>query len=376
MYLADLLAEYKGELDKKFGVDAVKVLILKNAILWYPVIADRITKITSPIALMAYNSWDIEEIFSELQVFGKSKIYCTSLPASRIRSLQEDLIMTKYINHRNSLEGIQILQENMQEEKYVLPIIAFVGNIPKVVLPYISGGIYINNVKKSETLLGEKVFRKIITCCTDNMDVALKVIDSVFDSELYSVTKAGEFSAIAASEKILEAIARMIGDKSIREKVLHELATSLSEMKEAWNDCLINAEWTDAFRHILLRSASSQPGILNRNHVLEDEIDKVETWPLYDQNFYYLSDSLFSDICKALQDCISLLSLKQALVEEETIVGEGCQRNYWCVKVPVITENGPILRPRKIRIRRSKIDLYGELSWQERIQGGGIIKNV
>jgi len=72
-------------------------------------------------------------------------------------------------------------------------------------------------------------------------------------------------------------------------------------------------------------------------------------------------------MCKKIK-CVGEAELKRAMRDAGILVGEGENRIYCEVKVPIKTSSGFKVTKRRLRIARSWLDLPGELSWGEQIK--------
>lgn len=78
-----------------------------------------------------------------------------------------------------------------------------------------------------------------------------------------------------------------------------------------------------------------------------------------------MPEQFFRFICERCISSASVAYVKSKLAEAGVLVLEGKARNYFTVKIEVVTVYGSILRVRRMKILREKFDQYGEFSVEE-----------
>lgn len=86
---------------------------------------------------------------------------------------------------------------------------------------------------------------------------------------------------------------------------------------------------------------------------------------LYDDNFYYIGESMFRKTIESYQQVISYLSVKQELYRAEILSCDGVEGNY-TTKATVVNTYGMVRRLRFLKLRKERIDDGGELTLAER----------
>lgn len=182
------------------------------------------------------------------------------------------------------------------------------------------------------------------------------------------VDESPEAEILCAAETVLELIDDVEKADDEYQEILKICRAALESMVMNWQISSDSEAWIVVMRRLFQEEAFDLPGILDRNRVEGRDVENVENYPLYDDTFYYLPPKLFDKICKPIQQSIGLRQMKGYLYDARILAGEGKNRAYMTVKVPVVTEYGGILQPRRIRIRREWLDDEGDLTWEERIK--------
>lgn len=129
--------------------------------------------------------------------------------------------------------------------------------------------------------------------------------------------------------------------------------------------------WLCIIRDIIYQSSYTIPGILNRDKIYAEAVMNIESWTIYDENYYYLSDKMLDKFCEPVKQSLSMRQIKEWLFNSGILVGEGKGRQYFTVKVPIVTEYGAVIQPRRLRLARTWLDLDGNLTWKETIEANG-----
>ena len=90
---------------------------------------------------------------------------------------------------------------------------------------------------------------------------------------------------------------------------------------------------------------------------------------MFDEQYYYFTTQFFTDMCNKIPN-IGEMELKKAMCDAGILVGEGKNRNYYTVKVPIKLKSGKAkIEKRRLRITREWLDLPAHLTWKEQIEG-------
>lgn len=172
-----------------------------------------------------------------------------------------------------------------------------------------------------------------------------------------------------AAEKVLELMIKKNGRSNEKsEEVIKSCRSALGHILEEWEIEETNMAWIELIYREFYRYVPEIPGILDRNEVPGKATNFVGIYPMYDEKYCYLPELLFQKICTPFLSVIGLREIKNMLAELGILVGEGVQRSYHTIKIPVATEYGAILKPRCIRIMRAWLDSAAQLNWQELIE--------
>lgn len=100
-------------------------------------------------------------------------------------------------------------------------------------------------------------------------------------------------------------------------------------------------------------------GMKERKSVIFNESD-LQNLSLYDDEYYYFSEKVFSEICSSLTQMVSYRQIKNALFETGHLCQDKGERRYGTCKVTIKTETG-CRRARFCKLRRDRVDRTGHL---------------
>lgn len=388
MDIKTIINNYIEELKTKYGQqEGIKILILKIMILIYPLLKEQGVGIGAPVALVVDSINIMESIMHDLNGVTNGRLSSTSVSQTEMRKnleeIEYELVTMAYIKSQNSIPNLQILQAacqtgSIQDGQFsVLPVIFFIGAIAEDAKEFVAGQMCITprpNVlmlslcdRSNGVEFTQMLIRYI---CADWAAVKLET-NRLFKEEDYqkSVGETPGAEMFFVAVKILELLLESQGYPCTETKsIISQCQNILLDIINGWHIISDSSAWLDILHNSLQQSSASMPGILNRHHVPAGAIDKIDLWPLYDEEFYYLPSKMFDELMTTMSQSISTKDIKGLLVEKGILVGEGRSRQYFTVKVPIVTEYGAMLEPRKLRLRREWLDLDGGLTWREKIE--------
>lgn len=388
MEIKTVFNNYIEELITKYGEqEGIKVLIIKISVLLYPVLKAQGVWVSAPVALVTDSVNSAEFIMCDLSGVIRGSSLSTSLSAKEMRKViaetEYELVTLVYVRSQNSIPNLQMLQtacmtgNSLEGQFSALPVVFFNGAIAGDAKDFFAGQICIT--PKYPALLtarcassnGVDFAHMIIRhICADWAAVKLEMCRA-FQSEGYQkiVEDIPGAEMFFVAEKFLELLLESQGYHSSDTRInITQCRNALSDIVKEWQIVTDGSAWLDILHSVIYQASTRMPGILNRNHVPAKAIGSIDSWPLYDDEFYYLPSKLFDEFCAEISQSISMKEVKGLLAEKSILVGEGRNRLYLTIKAPVTTEYGAILEPRKIRLRREWLDLDGGLTWREMIE--------
>lgn len=360
--------------------NATKVLILKVMVFISPVLRQCGIYFTGPIALITDNYQQANRITKDLAGFAPHELTGTTVKEKELKmvlqSAEYELIPFWFSRGKGSSSNIQYMEEfcridNSHEDAIGghVVLIAFSGGIPPEIMDYVIGKVYLTTKDKShgkKNKCNEVFLKVLIDYVLENFPAIRREIETL--AEKWNQEEAG-ILALLAAEKVCRMMIEDAGFLSaIEDKYIKNCIKAAGILAKEWTMSDMEVDWKEQFLRVFYESTEWIPDILNRERVRARDIKRLEELPVSDSEYYYLSISLFHSICESMLVTVSIDYIKRILAEEEFIIGEGKLRNYQTVKVSVITEYGAVIRIRKIRLNRLKIDRQGKLSWYEIIK--------
>lgn len=343
-------------------------------------------RMLSPLAIVVNTLKEAEMILYALNGLGPCKINTIAETQKKIVQIfyetEYEMIPFIYVQKPSSLANLSKIQDlcwrdiGQLEKPSRVPVIAFIGAVPGEADGLLIGKVdfEIEAAYADKSLLDRNLsddfVRELIGYVLKN--------HSTLELELMRVKKepwfckmvdeSPEAEILCAAETVLELIDDMEKADDEYQEILEICRASLESMVMNWQISSDSEVWIDVMQRLIQEEAFNLPGILDRNRVEGRDVESVENYPLYDDSFYYLPPKLFDKICEPIQQSIGLRQMKGYLYDAGILAGEGKNRVYMTVKVPVMTEYGGILQLRRIRIRRDWLDDEGVLTWEERIK--------
>lgn len=388
MCLQKLIESYSDELIMPYSEELYKLLIIKVAIGLYPILEELGLGTNGPIALITETGKEAEMILQDLNGLGPFTLHTTLCPqkelAKILREAEYELLSFLHTKGEKSLTNIHYLQISSQcrytetvAETPKIIIVAFCGAIPQEAKEFMSGKLMFQTQRQAivfERHYQEIFIKAVIEYASRNFSALKLELRRWGEEDGYRdlVRKYSGAEVFGAAERVLELMIEEGGwSNEKREEVIICCRNALDHILEQWDIEETNMAWVDLIYREFYRYVPEIPGILDRNEVPGKAANCVGLYPMYDEKYYYLPELLFQKICTPFLSEIGLREIKNMLAELGILVGEGVQRSYHTIKIPVATEYGAILKPRCIRIIRAWLDSSAQLSWQEQIELNG-----
>lgn len=383
MDLKEIMKKYLMDLKKRYGEAAEIIIIVKTAIITYPVLQFYGFYFANPIAIIVDKISTLRMLIGELggcTLDGISSAITNSELKKEVKNSKFEMLPILYRKSPNSNKNIQFLSDmlfsvNISTNFQKAVVIAFCGEIPIECREYIAGKICfkIGDICTSKNVLpsAEKFYHYLVkhVCTQSNLiELEFKELDENEEAK-NSFSHYPGMEVFYAAEKILETILELESSSAEEKRELKCLfLNALDKMRKEWNLENPEQEWADTFRELMFEKAEEIPDILERDKITGEQMKLIDQSPVFDEEFYYISEELFAEVCVPISQTISLCKLKELLANAEVLKGEGKSRQYWTVKVKMTSVYGNMPNKRMIRLVRKKVDEGHIKSWKEVIQ--------
>lgn len=369
-YFAEMNKMYKSE-------EELKILIIKAAVMIYPLVAEMDGGISKPIAIIAESKEKIQQIFSQIRGFSPNTLDLLLMNKNEIKKIytenEYEQFLILYQERKKCRENFQYvvsLNEVTNWRKTIL-FVGFCGGVPSECFEDVTGQIYVEPAAiygEDRMQKEENVARFLLRYIEQRQHEIFAKLYNIDDSvENWNHMKtAGEKLFVMAQvilKKIFHEICVNPKERYERESLLDKITERMLcdfEITENYDDM-----WEEQFQNLLKKSSDKIFKAVDRNRMYARDIERIDELLIYDSQFYYLSENLLREICESWLEGISFSNLRNVLTNAGIIVTEGRERRYYTVKLSIVTEYGGIIYPRVVKIPRNKIDRYGELSLYE-----------
>lgn len=150
-----------------------------------------------------------------------------------------------------------------------------------------------------------------------------------------------------------------------------EILSQITALKANTNDVLVhwnkagNADvYVEAFASALIRYAEEhiKYPCFHRRRVEGSMREKIDEIVMYDNNAYYLPATKFNEVVKMMETDSSRTDVKGELARAGLLYTEGEGRNYYTVKVDLLTTDAVVIQKRRVKLDRKKLDIDGEMT--------------
>lgn len=368
--------DYWIMLEKTFASSTMKVVLLMMLSVIYPVFADRGLMFTSPILVCLSSDYQLRAFVKVLDIFGLSSIKTLAVSPKKFETLMNagghPTFITRFIKSRYTEENLALLEQScceLNKRKYSdkLRIVLTIGGVPSEYLKWFAGSIYINGnergmIKSGQDYLARKIIRLLET-------QELEMVPPCQGSS----NEQGEVNIFHhVSELLLSFLYKNESDKEMLSAIEEEIQLALEAIEHEWEHADSPHSYVEAFRRLLLAATEWLPtNICNRFELNAEDMIKIGSMIFYDDEFYYLNQEDFSDICQPLLQGVSLIYIKRQLADAGLLVAEGRKRSYWTKETELVTVYGAVIRKRLVKLKREQIDRDGEPMFLELIKMKG-----
>ena len=345
-------------------LNAWKVGLLQGLIIAYPVLAENGIKLQRPIALIGEDEKALQLLWNQLCLFPEQRMIPLSVMPKELEKkwLESEygVFCCTYNRGRYTSQNIeqiavkcQMVDDRIDHQKLVL----LFSNccIPKEV--DVEGTMYFSHFDEVAPLKFDVA--KFVHFFLKNEELLLKIVRE-------GVNEIQETPPILTAAKIL--LENYVLSESATEEIPYFLqqARCLQEkVYEEWEGTENPEIYAIALNRAIVECAGFLPPVLNREYIKAEDIGVINEAIFYDEFAYYLPEQFFRFICERCISSASVALIKSKLAEAGVLVLEGKARNYFTVKIDVVTVYGSISRVRRMKILREKIDQFGEFTLQE-----------
>jgi len=371
---------YCIEMSKTFGTkNTVTLLILRLGVLFYPILSAIGVGLHAPIGVIVEDEgmveWIVEVLcgFAEPRIISLSERQCDFKKRVAVVKYELLAVLCKTISAHNR-ENLSYLNDLMVSKSIgdkvfsKLPVIFFIGGIPLELSDLLAGKIIFEGNVKGGSLGDQR----------DNTRQLLESFDyrSASRNEwidmLCKDTQGNPFLD-ACQELSLRALRRR-GETDEMTGWPRMVRSRIITMKEEWLISYDYSAWIEKMRDLILEEGKGFTASVDRKAVFSSERTVEYNVLFYDTKYYYITEQMFEKACRRIKYYISPCEMKQALAEADILVGEGENRKYYSIKLPISTPNGIRTLGRRMRIIRAWIDQPGELAWHEQISSRREVK--
>lgn len=361
------MLDYVKRLVQMWGNDAPKLLIIKVGICAHLILAALGIGLKAPFAICVRDENVVWAVFRELSGFNPLELIPLGLSRKEFedRMIKADYevfpIFCNSVGEKNrvnlEIAGNAMISRRIKTNYfYNLPVVVFCGSVPQDLTGYLSGKCVIDG-KGSGIANNENAVRDIIDALYDSMPF---IENKLRDSNVGFLRGAGEVCKVLLEREEGANI-------ELRTELIQNIEQAIADMEDEWEIALDCSGWIELLKDSILKRAKWIIRIVNRKAVsYEDEL-LLERYPMYDDDFYYFTREFFSELCKKIP-YITELEMKRAMRDAGILVGEGGNRSYFEVKVPIKTVSGVKVARRRLRVKRSWLDLPGKLTWRDQIE--------
>lgn len=333
-----------------------------------------------PVAVVV-NSLEEIDILAEVMGIFSASIFSSNLSFCKFKevceSCKDDTLMIVYCTGRNTDDNMHFLRDCClsgqigKNDFAAIPILIFNRVVPENLDGKISILVKIQKAGRIP-YLGE----------TRNeffYDFVKKVMETspFLNFALQSAHKKVKSERIADGEffdAVLKLLELTLGEQKAGDDNIDFYGELADEIQQAYwqrSSCDWRAQALTIFTDALEKYAEKIPYIFRRDEDFPDSLDKNRVL-LFNENYYYFPELLFTLICKPIEDICSVNEIKSGLEKAGVLCTQGEGRVYRTIKVQL--SNGSHFR--YVWLRRDKIDSrLGELSLEERIKLRGGKRN-
>lgn len=342
-----------------------KIGLLQVLILAYPILVTNGVKIQRPIALIGEDEKNLQLLWNQLCMFPEEQ---RLIPLSMMpKELEKKWLESEYGVFYCSYNRGRYTNQNIEQIVVQCQMVDDEIERQKLVLLFSNCCI-----PKEVDVEGTMFFSHLDEVVLLKFDVA-KFVHFLLKNEAGLLQKVREgVKGIQEAPPILTAAKILLENYAMSEISTEEIPEFLQQtsllhekVQEEWEE-IVNPEiYAIALNRAIGECVDQFPPVLMREQIDGQEIEWIDDAIFYDEEAYYLPEQFFRFICEQCISSASVAYIKSKLAEAGVLVLEGKARNYFTIKIEVVTVYGSILRVRRVKILREKFDCYGEFTLQE-----------
>lgn len=363
-----------SELEKEFNEDGIKILLLTILASVYPLLAKLGYFFKAPLMIQVNSDRCIFPLAEILRGFNKLNLMPLSAQPLKIRKYLNDFnygsILFSFGENRYTNENLmeivsscEKISEDISENS--LKIVLSEKSIPQKYKDKFAGFLYVNNIPAIK-----ENFHKY------SLDFIRELISfSVSHVREIQYGNQNDLTYFDEDEQIINIVVKILRlyfktldmSQSEMEEWEKRINDGVKKIKDKWE----NIDDPEIYKDIFCKALYDMSGeffdvIDRRNKVPSACIENIKNSLLYDKKYYYISNDFFIKICKSVNES-EINYFKEQLANADIIVCEGRNRNYYTIKINVVTESN-IEKYKMIKIIREKIDNEYGLSLKEEIK--------
>lgn len=363
------------EMIQKFGEqNAAGILLLEVGIRLYPILSAEGFGLHTPIAVIVEDEDMIEWIVGVWAGFAEPQIVSLS---EKKRDFQKKINRAEYelvaalctsTDNRNR-ENVSYLSDVMISRCadnrifHKLAVVFFVGGIPADLSDLFAGKIIFEKKRfRGEVKCEPEYVRHLLNLFESHWQSILEKINDILNKEYR------ENIFLTACEEIALVLLNADANADEEKHVIRMFEVYVNTIKNAWIIKEDYSEWIERLRDQILEEGKKFVASADRIKAFTEHHGSLSNVLFFDDKYYYITEKLFSFACRELSLYIGMNEMKNALVEADILIGEGKNRKYFSVKLPISTPEGVRIIGRRMRIVREWIDRPGGLTWHEQIE--------
>ncbi len=352
----------------------MRMLILAGMVMIYPVLANNGIKMHGPLALCA----DREDAFSDLlRIIGWGKEVETLLISEPPKKLEKAIsesrqgrVILSYANGRYTAENLEMICNEMLRKGGDVSLekicVALFYGMP-VKAEIFAGVAYAEEISGDRDGEIEKI-QKIIKGLIQLLINKEKLVMTEIKEKLREKEISGETEVLWAAIFALEAFVLWSMPQSTGIPFRENLFELGEKMDADWFSAGDPETYAKVFCQCLYSCIKKLPKMLCRERVLGNEIKYLKEAAFFDDDFYYFPVNVVEEICQKIAPGESLLYAKSQLAEADLLVCEGKSAKHYTKMTEIVTVYSQVLRTRRVKIWRKKVDNSQGLTLLELLQ--------
>lgn len=298
-----------------------------------------------PVAAVVDEPETADDLAEKWGIFHKNTINLNLPPMEFLRALEDfhdELCVVFYSKGRYAHKNIETLLDLIASGGYgnveisFLPLIVFLRVIPEEYEDKFALVIDIHqdDLEKLDSSDIKKYFMKIKDFLLNYPQVAEREIRRCKTDK-----RLGKDSRFWSAVMAMVEIIFLDIEENSAEKLKSNLCFALRNAGELAESYELKMQISQLFRTALDEAIPEKCTFLQESAASELSEQEIEENVLYDAEFYYISDRLFSSICEPLKSVSTVNQIKEILASEGILCIQGQNRSYYSVKKKISRTN-------------------------------------